>query len=305
MAAWIARSIVVATGHAQRPAVPSVSRQAPIGMSHFTPSTYRNPEQLPDGDVLVVGASASGIQLADELNRAGRNVTIAVGHHTRLPRLYRGRDILWWLDRMGVLDEQADHVYDLDISRDQPSLQLVGHPDRRTLDLATLRDRGVRVVGRLVGFDAGVARVADDLVATTVAADVKLAILLRRIDTFIADAGLTAETPPPFAPHGLSFIDGPAAIALYPRIRTIMWATGFRREYPWLHVPVLDPRGEIVHDGGITGTPGVYVIGLHFLRRRNSNFIDGVGADALVLSEHLVNYLQHSLQRYRHSEVAS
>jgi putative flavoprotein involved in K+ transport len=302
---WTAQSIVVATGHAQRPSVPAVSRQAPSGVSHLTPSNYRSPGRLPEGDVLVVGASASGIQLADELNRAGRNVTIAVGHHTRLPRLYRGRDILWWLDRMGVLDEPAGHVYDLDISRDQPSLQLVGHPDRRTLDLATLRDRGVRVAGRLVGFDAGVARFADDLVATTAAADIKLATLLRRIDTFIADEDLTAETAPPFTPHCLSFIDSPAAIALYPRIRTIVWATGFRREYPWLHVPVLDSRGEIVHDGGITSTPGVYVIGLHFLRRRNSNFIDGVGADARVLSEHLVNYLEHNLQRYRRSEVAS
>ena len=303
--AWTARSIVVATGHAQRPAVPAISRQAPGGVSHLTPSIYRNPARLPSGGVLVVGASASGIQLADELNRAGRDVTIAVGHHTRLPRLYRGRDILWWLDRMGVLDEPASHVYDLDISRDQPSLQLVGHPDRRTLDLAALRNRGVRVVGRLAGFDGGAARFADDLVATTAAADIKLATLLRRIDTFIADEGLAAETAPPFTPHGLSFIDAATTMALYPRTQTIVWATGFRREYPWLHVPVLDGRGEIVHDGGITATPGMYVIGLHFLRRRNSNFIDGVGADALVLSKHLVNYLRHTLQRHRWSGVAS
>jgi putative flavoprotein involved in K+ transport len=255
--------------------------------------------------VLVVGASASGVQLADELNRAGRDVTIAVGHHTRMPRMYRGRDILWWLDRMGVFDEAASHVYDLDISRDQPSLQLVGHPDRRTLDLATLRDHGVRVVGRLVGFDAGVARFADDLVATTAAADIKLAALLRRVDSFIASAGLPADSASPFTPHALSFIDASPTIPLHPRVRTIVWATGFRREYPWLHVPVLDSRGEIVHEGGITSTRGLYVIGLHFLRRRNSNFIDGVGADARVLTEHLVNYLRIGRQAQHFSGVAS
>ena len=303
--AWTARSLVVATGHAQRPAIPAILRQVPDSVTHLTPSNYRNPGQVPDGDILVVGASASGIQLADELNRAGRNVIIAVGHHTRLPRMYRGRDILWWLDRMGVLDESASHVYDLDISRDQPSLQLVGHPDRRTLDLATLRDRGVRVAGRLIGFDAGVARFADDLVATTAAADIKLAALLRRIDSFIAAEGLPADGAPPFTSYALSFIDAPTAIAVAPGIRTIVWATGFRRDYPWLHVPVLDARGEIVHDGGITSTPGLYVIGLHFLRRRNSNFIDGVGADARVLSEHLVNYLRTKRQVDDLSGVAS
>jgi putative flavoprotein involved in K+ transport len=290
---WSAGAVVIATGHAQQPAIPRFANQLGFDVIQLTPSTYRNPGQVPDGGVLVVGASASGIQLADELRRAGRDVTIAAGHHTRLPRLYRGRDILWWLDRMGVFDEPANHVYDLDISRDQPSLQLVGHPDRRTLDLATLRDRGVRVAGRLRGFEDGIAHFADDLVAMTAAADVKLAALLRRVDAFIESEGFAVDAAPGFTPHCLSFVGAPTAVDLR-GIRTVVWATGFRREYPWLRVPVLNGRGEIAHDGGITAEPGVYVLGLHFLRRRNSNFIDGVGADAMALSEHLANYLAAS-----------
>jgi putative flavoprotein involved in K+ transport len=294
---WQTRSVVVATGYAQRPLVPAFSRHVPHTIAQLTPIDYRSPAQVPGG-VLIVGASASGIQLADELQRAGRQVTIAVGHHTRLPRTYRGRDILWWLDRMGVLDESADNVYDIDISRDQPSLQLIGHPDRITLDLAGLRDRGARVVGRLRAVDGTRAYFADDLVTTTAAADVKLAALLDRIETYIAAEGIAAGAAPKFVPHCLTFVDAPTSLDLRGAgIHTIIWATGFRREYPWLRVPVIDRRGEIHHDGGITGAPGLYVIGLHFLRRRNSSFIDGVGADAMALSAHLADHLRSGLHR--------
>lgn len=291
--AWRARSVVVATGYADRPSVPRLAADLPGWVTQVVPTGYRTADRLPAGGVLVVGASASGIQLADELHRAGRDVTIAVGHHTRLPRRYRGRDILWWLDRMGVFDETVDKVYDVEISRDQPSLQLIGAPDRRTLDLAGLRARGVRVVGRLVGLDGSLARFDDDLVATTAAADIKLASLLQRIDRFVESHGLEAAPAEAFAPHCLGFAEAETELDLERAgIRIVLWATGFRREYRWLQVPVLDERGEIRHDGGLTPVPGVYVIGLHFLRRRNSSFIDGVGADALALSTHLTQFLQ-------------
>lgn len=289
---WCASSVVIATGHAQQPRIPQVAANFAGAVTQLVPTAYRRPSQLAAGGVLVVGAAATGLQLADELNRAGRDVTIAVGHHTRLPRVYRGRDILWWLDRMGVLDETVEQVHDVEISREQPSLQLVGHPDRRTLDSASLRDRGVRVVGRLVGADGHRVRFADDLVATTAAADIKLAGLLRRIDTFAAVQGINAPAAPDFVPHGLGFAGARTTLNLRTAgIRTVLWATGFRRQYPWLHVPVLDELGEIRHRHGITAVPGLYVIGLHFLRRRNSSFIDGVGADAIALSEHIASTL--------------
>jgi putative flavoprotein involved in K+ transport len=289
---WQAASVIVATGHADRPYVPRLAGRVPEGVAQVVPSTYRDPDQLRPGGVLVVGASASGIQLADEIHRAGRDVTIAVGHHTRLPRSYRGRDIMRWLDEMNVLDEPVGHVYDVEISRDQPSLQLIGSPERRTIDLTGLRSRGVRVVGRLLDITRSVARFDDNLVATTAAADIKLASLLRRIDGFIVECGIPAPAADPFVPHCLGFADAETELDLRRAgVGTVLWATGFRRHYPWLQVPVLDGRGEIRHDGGVTTVPGLYVIGLHFLRRRNSSFIDGVGADAMALSDHLAQFL--------------
>ncbi len=253
------------------------------------PSKYRNPGQLPEGGVLVVGAAASGIQLAEEIHQSGRPVTIAVGRHTRLPRLYRDRDILWWFDRMGIFAETPDQVRDAERSRKEPSLQLVGRPDMSSLDLITLQDEGVKLTGKVIGAEGDVVRFADDLVAYTARADAKLARLMRRIDSYIEARGLVAEVgpPEPFIPFFWP-APGPDTIDLRERgIKTVLWATGFRRRYPWLRVPVLDARGEIRHTGGITPARGLYVLGLQFLRRRNSNFIDGVGADARELAEHV------------------
>jgi putative flavoprotein involved in K+ transport len=160
------------------------------------------------------------------------------------------------------------------------------------LDLRGLRERGVRVVGRLVGIEGAVAHFADDLVTTTAAADIKLASLLTRIDRLIHAQGLAAMARPEFEPHCLNFGDADQSIDLERHgIGTVLWATGFRRDYSWLHLPVLDRRGEIEHTGGITREPGLCVIGLHFLRRRNSSFIDGVGADAATLAEHLARFV--------------
>lgn len=293
---WEARSVVVATGHCDTPFVPEVARQLDPGIVQVVPSRYRSPRELPEGGVLVVGASATGVQLADEIHASGRRVTLAVGRHTRLPRVYRGRDILWWLDAMGIFDESAGDVFDLAVSRSQPSLQLVGRPDRATLDLPALEERGVRLVGRLVGGEGASTRFEDDLVAHTAAADARLARLIQRIDVFAARTGLDAEVGPrePFRPF-LWPAPAPTAIDLRAEgIRTVVWATGFRRLYPWMKVPVLDERGEIRHEGGLTSFPGLYVIGLYFLRRRKSSFIDGVGRDAMELCAHLAAHLRRA-----------
>jgi putative flavoprotein involved in K+ transport len=293
---WEAPSVVVATGHCDTPFVPPVARHLPEDVVQVVPSRYRNPRQLPEGGVLVVGASATGVQLADEIHASGRPVTLAVGRHTRLPRVYRGRDILWWLDAMGVFDEPADEVFDLAISRGQPSLQLVGRPDRATLDLPTLEARGIRLAGRVVGVEGSRVSFADDLVAHTAASDARLARLLQRIDVFAARTGLDAEVgpPEPFRPFVWP-APSPARINLRDEgIRTVVWATGFRRLYPWLKVPALDERGEIRHEGGVTPFAGLYVIGLYFLRRRKSSFIDGVGRDAMDLTAHLAAHLRRA-----------
>ena len=286
---WEARNVVVATGQCDAPLVPDFASKLSSDIVQVVPSKYRSPGQLPEGGVLVVGAAASGIQLAEEIHRSGRPVTIAVGRHTRLPRLYRGRDILCWFDQMGIFNETPDAVHDVERSRKEPSLQLVGRPDRTSLDLIALQDEGVKLAGRVIGAEANEVRFADDLVAYTARADVKLARLLKRIDSYIDTRGLAPEVgpPEPFIPFFWP-APGPDSMDLRAEgIRTVIWATGFRRRYPWLKVPVLDARGEIRHEGGITPARGLYVLGLQFLRRRNSNFIDGVGADAMELAGHI------------------
>jgi putative flavoprotein involved in K+ transport len=290
---WNAANVVIATGDCAVPFVPELGASLPENILQIVPSRYRNPGQLPDGGVLVVGASSSGIQLADEIHGSGRPVTMSVGRHTRLPRRYRGKDILWWLDQMGTFDETVDDVFDIGISRRQPSFQLVGRPDHSSLDLALLQQQGVRLLGRAVAVEGEKVSLADDLIAHTAAADVKLAQLLARIDDFVARTGLVGKVAEaePFVPF-MWPEPAPAILDLKEAaIATVLWATGFRQSYPWLKVPILDDRGEIRHIGGITPAPGLYVLGLRFLRRRKSNFIDGVGDDAFELADHIADRL--------------
>lgn len=300
---WHAPNVVVATGYCDLPLVPDAARHLAGDVLQLVPGDYRCPARLPDGGVLVVGASSSGIQLADEIQQSGRSVTLAVGRHMRLPRHYRGRDILWWLDAMGLFDERVDEVYDAEISRNQPSLQLVGRPDHATLDLGRLRGGGVRLVGRVTGASGHTVHLRDDVVSYMAAADIKLASLLSRIDRYVERSGLAAAagerepfTPICWPPHAPT----PERLDLKAQgIRTVIWATGFRRSYPWLRVPALDDRGEIRHGGGVTPVAGLYVLGLQFLRRRKSAFIDGVGDDAEALAAHLDARMAAGVRRTR------
>lgn len=288
--AWRARLVVIATGQCGTPAVPAGAASLPRAVRQVTPSCYRNPGMLPEGGVLVVGASASGVQLAEEIHRSGRPVTLSVGRHVRLPRRWRGRDILDWMQRAGVLTERAEEVPDLAWARTQPSLQLVGRRDP-PIDLGTLHRMGVRLAGRLVDIDAGGAlHLADDLAQRAASAERSLHRMLARIAPLAEAEGAPAEAPPasPALPA-----ETPARLDLAAEgIRTVVWATGYRRDYRWLQVPgVLDAAGEVLHAGGVTQAPGLYVLGLRFLRRRNSSFIDGVGADAEALCRHALGHL--------------
>jgi putative flavoprotein involved in K+ transport len=286
---WHARAVVIATGHCDVPAIPAYAGRLSATVHQVTPSDYRNPTRLPAGGVLVVGASATGVQIAEEIQRSGRPVTISVGRHTRLPRLYRGKDIWWWLERIGVLDETTATVSDLRRSRREPSYQLVGSADRRTLDLAALQAMGVRLVGR--AFDAQGTRVhlKDDLADNIASAQSALERLLARMD---AVAGASDPPRGPDATRAIRPGSAPVRLDLAAEnIRTVVWATGYARDYGWLDLPVLDASGEIAHDGGVTSLPGLFVLGLRFMRRRRSNFIDGVGLDARELAQFVVDHL--------------
>jgi len=285
-AVWRARSVVIATGWCDLPAVPAAIHHLAAGVHQLAASDYRKPSSLPDGGVLVVGASATGVQLADELRTAGRNVTIAVGRHTRMPRSYRGMDIYWWLDRLGLLDTTIDQVRDRELARREPSAQLVGRPDRRPLDLATLQQDGVRLVGRVVGIDGHRVAFADDLPRTIAAAGLRMQRLLGRIDRHIDAHGLRDEVLPADRLRHVSATPTVRDVDLRTAgIASIVWATGFRRSYPWLQLPALDRTGEIHQRRGRTTVPGLYVLGQRFQHYRNSNFIGGVGRDAAQVAD--------------------
>jgi putative flavoprotein involved in K+ transport len=281
-------NVVIATGWCDRPAIPVVARHLSRRIHQVVPARYRSPDDLPDGGVLVVGASATGVQLADELHAGGRDVTLAVGSHSRLPRRYRGMDIFWWLDLIGAFDKSIDDVSDAAAARREPSLQLVGRPDHRTLDLTTLQANGVRLVGRLSGLDGTQVTLATNLGAVLNAADRQTGRVLARIDAAVERLGLTAEVLDAEPIRSVTPTHPPDSIDLDAAgITTIVWATGHRRSYPWLQLPVLDRHGEIRQYRGVTPIPGAYVLGQRFQHYRNSNFIDGVGRDANYVAEHI------------------
>jgi putative flavoprotein involved in K+ transport len=278
---WSARAVVVATGWCQQPAVPGVAVALDPLIKQETAATYRSPGALPDGRVLVVGASASGVQLADELAAAGRDVVLAVGSHTRLPRTYRGLDILWWLSAMGVFDREARPQ----LGGGDPSLQLIGRVDRRDVDLTALQRRGISLAGRVVSVEGSRVRFARDLPATTAAADARVTALLHRVDAYAHAVGLDDEiepAPPPPAAARADAAPGELDLAAG-GFGTVLWATGYRRAYPWLQVPVLDAAGEIRHVRGRTPAPGLHVVGMRRQTRRSSTFLDGVRHDAALV----------------------
>jgi putative flavoprotein involved in K+ transport len=287
------RSVVIATGCCNLPAVPAFQDAIPANVTRITPLEYRRPADLPDGGVLVVGASASGVQLADELRRTGRPVTLAVGEHVRLPRLYRGRDVLWWMERSGVWDQRYDEMDDLVRARGLPSPQLVGTPERSTLDLNTLGESGVEIVGRLSTVRDGRALFSGGLRNQFALADLKMNRLLDTFDEWARAGGCDGDVGPSqrfeptrVPPHSRLQIDLRSG-----EIRSIVWATGFRPDYSWLHVPVIDAKGRLRHDGGVVDAPGLYALGLPVLRRRKSTFIHGIEDDARDVVGRLVDGL--------------
>jgi putative flavoprotein involved in K+ transport len=283
---WRARNVVVATGYHSHPKVPGLAAGLGGDLAQLTPSSYRSPSGLPDGAVLVVGASASGVQIAQELAGTGRRVVLSVGGHMRLPRRYRGHDILWWLDRIGALDRTIDQVPDAEAARAEPSLQLAGTADPRGVDLGVLLEAGVRLTGRLRAVDGTVATFSDDLADTIGAAQRRLDQVLAEIDRHAAALGPTAGPTDP--PPAISAPPTPSRVNLRKTgISAVVWATGYRPWYPWLAVPVLDRDGRIRHRRGITDVAGLYAIGLRYQHRRNSAFVDGARHDAVHLADHI------------------
>jgi putative flavoprotein involved in K+ transport len=291
-------AVVLATGAFNEPIVPRVAEAIPTSLRQLTGHTYRNPLELGQGGALVVGASATGLQLAEEIARSGRAVTLAVGEHVRLPRVYRGRDIQWWMLASGVLDQRIEDVDDPERARRVASPQLVGTPERATLDLNALHAQGVELVGRLAGIRDGMAQFSGGLRNVCSLADLKMNRLLDAIDQWAERSGVAGDVAPPerYAPTAIG-ISPRLGLVLGHDVRTVIWATGFRPDYSWLHVPVLDRQGRLKHDRGVVDAPGLYALGLPYLRRRKSSFIHGAEDDVRELAAHLSDYLDRITRR--------
>jgi putative flavoprotein involved in K+ transport len=268
----------------------------------LTAQEYRNPNQLADGGVLVVGASSSGSQIANEIHRSGHPVTLSVGEHIRAPRVYRGKDLEWWMDATGMLDERYDEIDDIARARRVPSLQLAGTLDRSTLDINALTGIGVELVGRLGGIsEDGKAQFSGSLRNVCALSDLKMGRLLDRIDEWAQKNGLDDVVDPPHRLPPTRVKPAPALgmDLIMGEVKTIIWATGYRPDYSWLDVPVLDRKGRLQHDGGVVSAPGMYLMGSQFMRRRKSALIDGAGDDARDLSAHLTSYLDRRPSQIR------
>jgi len=287
------RCVVVASGACNLPSVPRLRDSVPAPIEQFTPFDYRNPAQLPDGGVLVVGAAATGVQLAYEIQLSGRAVTLSIGEHVRLPRTYRGRDVLWWMDASGVWNQRYDEVDDLTRARRLPSPQLVGTPERMTLDLNALGAMDVELVGRLSAVRDGRALFSGGLRNLFALADLKMDRLLDTFDDWASGNSRDGDASEPerFEPTRVPESSRLQIDLRSGEIRSIVWATGFRPDYSWLHLPVVDEKGLLRHEGGVVDAPGMYALGLPVLRRRKSTFIHGIEDDAREVIDQLANYL--------------
>jgi putative flavoprotein involved in K+ transport len=288
------RCLVLASGAANIPRVPELSHAVPENIKCFTAFNYHNPGTLPPGGVLVVGASATGVQLADEILRSGRAVTLSVGEHVRLPRTYRGRDVLWWMENSGVWSQRYDEIDDVERARRLPSPQLVGTLERATLDLNALAAAGVELVGRLGTIRDGRALFSGGLPNQFALADLKMDRLLDTFDLWAQTRLPEVEfsVPERFAPTRVPVASRLSVDLRRGEFASVLWATGFRADYRWLDLPILNHKGELAHDGGVVvGAPGVYAMGLPVLRRRMSSFIVGAEDDARELVAHLARYL--------------
>jgi len=288
------RTVVIATGACNLPAIPALADGLPAEVVQLTPFDYRNPSGLSDRGVLVVGASATGVQLAAELRESGREVILSVGEHVRLPRTYRGRDVLWWMDAAGVWDQRYDEVDDVQRARQLPSPQLVGTAERTTLDLNALIAMRVELVGRFAAVRDGRALFSGGLRNVCSLADLKLERLLDFFDEWAQSDGIDRDVAPPerFEPTELRSSPRLELDLRSGEIGTVVWATGFRPDYRWLDVPVIDPKGRLRHDGGVVvESPGLYALALPVLRRRKSTFIHGIEDDARDVIDHLGAFL--------------
>ena len=281
-----ADQVVIATGPYHRPAVPRLAERLPAGIVQLHSSQYRNPDQLPDGPVLVVGTGQSGCQIAEDLHLAGRRVHLAVGSAPRAARRYRGRDTLAWLEEMGHYDKGVDEFGDAGQVRLRANHYMTGRDGGRDIDLRLFATQGMRLHGRLTGIDDGRISFADDLAANLDNADRVAEGIKDAIDAYIGHRGIEAPPDERYVPV---WQPGPTADITVGAIAAVVWATGFHRDHAWIEVPVFDGRGYPTHDRGVTSCPGLYFLGLPWLHTWGSGRFGGVARDAGYLADRIAD----------------
>ncbi|MFT5174800.1 MAG: putative flavoprotein involved in K+ transport [Gammaproteobacteria bacterium] len=286
-----ATNVIAATGPFQRPLIPAVvPESADIMQIHS--NAYRNAEQLPEGAVLVVGSGASGVQIADELLRAGKSVYLSVGPHHRPPRSYRGRDYVWWLGVLGKWDAVA-----VEPGMEHVSISVSGAHGGHTIDFRRLAAQGITLVGMTRSFDKGVMNFAPDLADNIARGDANYLSVLNEADAYVARNGLELVQEP----DAHTFEAAPRCVTepieelnlAQAGITSIVWATGFAVDFSWLKVDTFDNGGRPQHQRGVSTEPGVYFLGLPWLSRRGSSFIWGVWHDAKYLADHISTQRQY------------
>lgn len=290
-----ANRVVAATGPFQRPIIPPIA-PGDDSITQIHSNEYRNPRQLPEGGVLVVGAGSSGVQIADELQRAGRQVYLSVGPHNRPPRSYRNRDFVWWLGVLGEWDQEK-----MEPGKEHVTIAVSGARGGHTVDFRGLAHQGIALVGLTRAFEHGVVSFQPDLVDNVAAGDENYLSLLDAADAYIERNGLDL----PEEPAARARLADPACMTdpilelnlAEAGIGSIIWATGFAVDYGWLQVDTFDERGKPLHQRGVSQEPGVYFVGLPWLSRRGSSFIWGVWHDAKHIADHIAT--QRKYQAYR------
>jgi len=280
-----AKRIVSATGAFQKPIYPQlVPKTSRLTQIHSF--DYRNPEQLPDGAVMVIGAGSSGSQIADELMKSGRKVYLSVGPHDRPPRAYRGRDFCWWLGVLGKWDIEA-----MKPGTEHVTIAVSGANGGNTVDFRRLAAEGITLVGRTESFNNGTLSFASDLVANVAAGDKNLLSVLDECDAYALRNGIDLPEDPEarkIGPDPDCLINPLTELNLEDAgITTILWATGFERDYSWLKMKVCDDQGAPIHQRGVSVESGIYFLGLPWQSRRGSSFIWGVWHDAKHLTDHI------------------
>ena len=301
-----ANRVVAATGPFQRPVIPPIAPQdQPFLQIHS--ADYRNPQQLPDGAVLVVGAGSSGVQIADELQRSGKKVYLSVGAHDRPPRAYRDRDFCWWLGVLGEWDQVA-----MKPGREHVTIAVSGAHGGRTVDFRGLAHRGMTLVGLTQAFNGGVATFQPNLAENLARGDENYLALLNAADAYIERNGLDL----PEEPEARITFPDPDCVTnpileldlIQAGVTSIIWATGFATDYSWLKVNAFDDKGKPQHQRGVSSEPGVYFLGLPWQSRRGSSFIWGVWHDAKYVADQIAiqrSYLDYHDAAQREADVAS